>query len=405
MGPRPSTWGTDRSAAPPSITHGNAVAKPLHDATDPKGGQVAVSGSGDAWTLFDNTSRTETVAAGATPAVEYGFGSSREIGFYTLTNASGDAALDPRDWVLKGSNDGRRWQVVDARRGEAFRWRTQTRPFKVADPGDYRRYRIEFSGAGAGGVGLAEVELLTRNTYAATPLMAEVDSQTSRPGRTVPVHVTVTNTGSAPARGDVTLSAPAGWTVDPATAAFGPIAAGQSQVVTVQVAVPATAAPGSYPIRAVVSSGQSTARAAGGIQVVGDVIEFSPGDAGEAPWLFEDNGSRLTTFNGRSGRYADNAGWFTYRFDVTGVTGGSVTLDIGNEFEVWASTDNASWTSVLREPTEEHNLTNLQPRTLDLNTLRGGSSATKLYLRVGDSKTDDGWGGWLAHVRLETTGG
>jgi hypothetical protein len=32
--------------------------------------------------------------------------------------------------------------------------------------------------------------------------------------------------------------------------------------------------------------------------------------------------------------------------------------------------------------------------------LRG--SGTTLYLSVGDAKPDDGWGGWLAHLKLTT---
>jgi hypothetical protein len=39
--------------------------------------------------------------------------------------------------------------------------------------------------------------------------------------------------------------------------------------------------------------------------------------------------------------------------------------------------------------------------TFDLNELRGGSSSRTLYLRFDDSQPADGWGAWLAHVRLE----
>jgi hypothetical protein len=68
------------------------------------------------------------------------------------------------------------------------------------------------------------------------------------------------------------------------------------------------------------------------------------------------------------------------------------------------STDGASWHTVLKETTEEHDLNNLDPpHTLDLNTLRGRSRT--LYVRIGDSKPDDGWGGWLGHLTLHTTAG
>jgi hypothetical protein len=41
------------------------------------------------------------------------------------------------------------------------------------------------------------------------------------------------------------------------------------------------------------------------------------------------------------------------------------------------------------------------PHELDLNTLLGGSRT--LYVRVGDSFPQDGWGGWLGHLKLELT--
>jgi hypothetical protein len=108
--------------------------------------------------------------------------------------------------------------------------------------------------------------------------------------------------------------------------------------------------------------------------------------------------------NNREGRFADGTSWFTYRFDLPqDVTGGTVTLDIGNEFRVEASTDGATWRTVLQEPAQIHDLSNLQPRDLDLNDLRAGGHT--VYLRIGDAKTDDGWGGWLAHLRLSMSSG
>ena len=135
--------------------------------------------------------------------------------------------------------------------------------------------------------------------------------------------------------------------------------------------------------------------ARGSLQVVGDTIEFEAGSDEERPWLFDADGSQLN--NG--GRFADNGTYFTYRFTLpAGVTGGTVTLDMGNQFVVSASTDNQNWTEVLRESREIRDLSNRQDYQLDLNALRGGGRT--VYLRVQDSKPDDGWGGWVASVRV-----
>jgi hypothetical protein len=80
-------------------------------------------------------------------------------------------------------------------------------------------------------------------------------------------------------------------------------------------------------------------------------------------------------------------------------TGGTLTLDIGNQFLVRVSTDNQTWRTVLEETRPIRDLSNRAQHPLDLNELRGDSRT--LYVRIEDSQKDDGWGGWLARLRLE----
>src|SRR3954451_8926386 len=156
-GSQPSAGGTSQGAAPPSITQGNKVPHPMEDAPQPDQGVPAASAGADADKLFDNTSGTETTVSRTAPYVGFDFDATGQVVFYTLTSGSGAATADPSDWILKGSNDGQTWTVLDRRAGESFQWRSQTRPFQVADPGAYRHYRIEFAKPSA--VTLAEVEL------------------------------------------------------------------------------------------------------------------------------------------------------------------------------------------------------------------------------------------------------
>jgi hypothetical protein len=76
-----------------------------------------------------------------------------------------------------------------------------------------------------------------------------------------------------------------------------------------------------------------------------------------------------------------------------------MTLDIGNQFLVQVSADNQTWRTVLQEDANVRDLSNREERTLDLSELRG--EAGTFYLRVKDSQPQDGWGAWLARVRLE----
>jgi predicted alpha-1,2-mannosidase len=397
MGPRPSRWATGRHAAPPSITHGDQAPLPLRDATGDDRGTA--TGSADVAALFDDTSGTRATLAGARPWVQYRFNHDERqaIRFYTLTSGDGPASADPRSWVVKGSNDGQHWKVLDARRGETFRWRSQTRPFELHHARDYAQYRIEFGGATT----LAEVELLTTRRYVPPTLSASLDAGTATAGSTVPVRVSVENTGTAPDSGDVVLTGPQGWGIAPATAHFGPVAPGASATVTFQLSVPADAAPGSFPLTAAVNSPLAEVHARGAAQVIGDTIEFTPGTAAEEPWLLDAGGSQLDgdVFDGRA-RFADGGSHFDYRFALPdAVTGGTLTLDVGNEFLVQVSTDGTSWRTVLEQQEPEHDLGNRAERPLDLNALRGDGHT--VFVRVADSHPQDGWGGWLARVRLE----
>ena len=147
MGSSPSRWATGPDAAPPSLTTGSEAPAPLRDVTSL--GTV----TGAPASVLDNTSQT----SGALSWLQVDLPSKKEsAAFYTLT--SGKDSGDPASWVLKGSYDGKTWSTVDERSGESFAWRQQTRAFKIARPGHYQHYRLEFPGP----VTVAEFELLAK---------------------------------------------------------------------------------------------------------------------------------------------------------------------------------------------------------------------------------------------------
>jgi hypothetical protein len=155
MGPSPSAWGSGEDAAPPSLTAPGQPPRPLRDLAGAGRAPLAVAGDpAAARALGDDDSGTEARLHGA---VGVRFDRPRQVRMYTLTSAAAPGA-DPRDWVLEGSADGRRWHELDRRRGEAFPWRRQTRAFAVAHPGRYAWYRWRVVGAGE--VALAEIEWL-----------------------------------------------------------------------------------------------------------------------------------------------------------------------------------------------------------------------------------------------------
>ncbi|MEV5004944.1 MULTISPECIES: GH92 family glycosyl hydrolase [unclassified Streptomyces] len=139
MGPRPSSWGTGKDAAPASITTGDKSPSPRAD---------VLKGDG---ALFDDTSSTEA----AVTAVDLPVAGPVKAVQYTLTS-SADRTKAPTGWTLQASADGTTWKTVDQRSGESFAWGKQTRPFTIAAPGTYQKYRLVLDDAST----LAEVELL-----------------------------------------------------------------------------------------------------------------------------------------------------------------------------------------------------------------------------------------------------
>ena len=75
------------------------------------------------------------------------------------------AGRDPRDWTLQGSNDGTTWTTLDARSGEDFSERFQTRQFSFANDVAYRHYRLDITANhGDGLIQLAELQLSDGDT-------------------------------------------------------------------------------------------------------------------------------------------------------------------------------------------------------------------------------------------------
>ncbi|MFF7186537.1 GH92 family glycosyl hydrolase [Streptomyces sp. NPDC008222] len=139
MGPRPSSWGSGKNAAPVSITQDDKVPSPRAD---------VLRGDGP---LFDNTSLTET----AVTSVDLPVASPTKAAQYTLTSPA-DHTKAPTGWTLQGSTDGTRWTTLDQRSDQSFPWDRQTRAFSIPHPGSYAHYRLVLNSAST----LAEVELL-----------------------------------------------------------------------------------------------------------------------------------------------------------------------------------------------------------------------------------------------------
>ncbi|WP_285727996.1 GH92 family glycosyl hydrolase [Psychromicrobium xiongbiense] len=155
MGPAPSSWGTSDAVTVP-------VREPLMDTTGDA--QLSSDGGEDLRHLSDNSSASQVSFSTATPVITVGYRASRQkVGFYTLTSGSTSPGSDPSAWTLEGSDDGKVWTVLDRRTGVTFNWRLQTRPFQIATPTAFSRYRLTVTATRDGSPAtVTEFELLAK---------------------------------------------------------------------------------------------------------------------------------------------------------------------------------------------------------------------------------------------------
>jgi len=85
---------------------------------------------------------------------------------YKIYSSADASTHDPANWVLKGSNDGKKWQKVDERKNQKFCSRFQEILCVVEKPGAYKKYMLEATTGNKEVLKIAEVQLFDKNMLA-----------------------------------------------------------------------------------------------------------------------------------------------------------------------------------------------------------------------------------------------
>ena len=113
---------------------------------------------------FDGTAKTKYCTLAPTMWIQHqsAKGTTKHVVAYALTTANDHPLRDPCTWTLRGSTDGKQWDVLDQRKDEEFSQRFQRRQFEVSKPGDYAWYKLDVTkNWGTHTTQLSELELLT----------------------------------------------------------------------------------------------------------------------------------------------------------------------------------------------------------------------------------------------------
>ncbi|MET9254896.1 GH92 family glycosyl hydrolase [Streptomyces sp. NPDC003717] len=120
--------------------------------------------------LTDGEPGTKWLAFAKTGWIEYDLDAPVKVARYALTSANDHAERDPADFVLQGSADGQDWHTLDTRTGETFGERLQTRTYDLAEPAEYRHFRLEIAkNAGGDILQLADLQLSTGGSGGEVP--------------------------------------------------------------------------------------------------------------------------------------------------------------------------------------------------------------------------------------------
>ncbi|RLV09884.1 alpha-mannosidase [Streptomyces griseocarneus] len=129
--------------------------------------------------LIDGEPTTKWLVFDRTAWLEFDLPDPVTLERYALTSANDAPGRDPRNFTLKGSDDGRSWQALDGRDDVSFEKRLQTKEFPVGHRAAYRHFRLEIARNNGDDITqLAEVQLATGDTSAPPPqdMRSHVDS-------------------------------------------------------------------------------------------------------------------------------------------------------------------------------------------------------------------------------------
>jgi glucuronoarabinoxylan endo-1,4-beta-xylanase len=238
-----------------------------------------------------------------------------------------------------------------------------------------------------------------------SPLAAIVAEAGGYTGQSAATTAKVINGGASTVSGTVAITAPSGVTPTPASASFGPLAPGASASIPVSLAISGSATPGTPVLQAQASltGGTGTVTGLNLLRIYDTGLTVTPNTGAELPFLLDAGSSQLNgPIDEGNARFMDGSSTAVYKIQLpTNVSGGTIDLDIGNSFVVDSSTNGTTWTNRLTQTPAVTDNSNRAYRSIDVNTARAGG--TVVYLRIGDSFPADGWGGWLAHLRLSLT--
>ncbi|AJS58459.1 basic secretory protein-like protein [Paenibacillus sp. IHBB 10380] len=110
---------------------------------------------------FDQSIFSKWLSLNSPAWLQYEFTTENIVTSYSITSAEDEPYRDPKSWVLKGSNDGSIWTVLDTQQNQSFSSRHQTKTYSFTNTTAYKFVKFDdFTNQyGSGMLQLSEVKL------------------------------------------------------------------------------------------------------------------------------------------------------------------------------------------------------------------------------------------------------
>ena len=118
----------------------------------------------DDTSLIDNDLTTSFTISSKTNKILLKQVYTKPVLSYKIYSTGEIPAYDPISWTLKGSNDGKKWIVIDERKEQSFCSRFQENRYVVSKPGIYKQYMFDILKSKADTLKIAEI-ILSEETH------------------------------------------------------------------------------------------------------------------------------------------------------------------------------------------------------------------------------------------------
>ncbi len=125
--------------------------------------------------LADGSADTKWLAKAPTGWARFTLSEPTSITHYALTSANDAAERDPKDWTLRGSNDGTNWTELDKQAGQSFGARFERKEYQLQPTAAFKHFQLDIT-ANNGGPLLQLAELLLANDEPAPPPLPNMRS-------------------------------------------------------------------------------------------------------------------------------------------------------------------------------------------------------------------------------------